>query len=172
LSARGNQPRRRPTTTGAAAAPAPARPRKKPALILSLPSETAYLGLVRELTKRMAELSGFEEPTAERLSLAVDEAATNVIEHAYKGAPDREVELRFEDRGPDFRIELVDTGQMVDPRAVPQVDLDRFVTERRTGGLGMHLMEKIMDSVTFRRSARRNVCALVKHKDGEGSSHG
>ena len=29
----------------------------------------------------------------------------------------------------------------------------------------MHLMEKIMDSVTFRRSARRNVCALVKHKD-------
>jgi anti-sigma regulatory factor (Ser/Thr protein kinase) len=112
----------------------------------------------------MAEVAGFAEPIAERLSLAVDEAATNVIEHAYKGAPDREVELRFEDRGPDFRIELVDTGQMVDPRAVPQVDLDRFVTERRTGGLGMHLMEKIMDSVTFRRSARRNVCALVKQK--------
>ena len=54
---------------------------------------------------------------------------------------------------------------MVDPRTVPRVDLDKFVTERRTGGLGMHLMEKIMDSVTFRRSARRNVCALVKHKD-------
>ena len=105
------------------------------------------------------------EPVAERLSLAVDEAATNVLEHAYKGATDREVELRFEDRGPDFRVELVDTGQMVDPRAVPHVDLDKFVTERRTGGLGMHLMEKIMDSVTFRRSARRNVCALVKHKD-------
>lgn len=172
LSARGNQPRRRPTTSGPAAAAATARAKNKPALILSLPSETAYLGLVRELTKRMAELAGFAEPTAERLSLAVDEAATNVIEHAYKGAPDREVELRFEDRGLDFRIELVDTGQMVDPRAVPQVDLDRFVTERRTGGLGMHLMEKIMDSVTFRRSARRNVCALVKHKDGEGPSHG
>ena len=53
----------------------------------------------------------------------------------------------------------IDTGQMVDPRAVPRVDLGKFVTERRTGGLGMHLMEKIMDSVTFRRSARRNVCA-------------
>ena len=61
---------------------------------------------------------------------------------------------------------------MVDPRAVPRVDLDRFVSERRTGGLGMHLMEKIMDSVTFRRSARRNVCALVKHKEGEGTSRG
>jgi serine/threonine-protein kinase RsbW len=126
------------------------RGRNKPALVLSLPSETRYLGLVREVTKKIAEVAGFTEPVAERLSLAVDEAATNV---------------RFEDRGPDFRVELVDTGQMVDPRAVPQVDLDKFVTERRTGGLGMHLMEKIMDSVTFRRSARRNVCALVKHKD-------
>jgi anti-sigma regulatory factor (Ser/Thr protein kinase) len=153
---------------------APSRPRgrTKPTLLVSLPSETAYLGLVREMTKRMAELAGFSEPVAEKLALAVDEAATNVIEHAYKGAADREVDMRFEDRGPDFRVELVDTGQMVDPRAVPHVDIDKFVTERRTGGLGMHLMEKIMDSVTFRRSARRNVCALVKHKEGEGTSRG
>ena len=95
----------------------------------------------------------------------MDEATTNVIEHAYKGAADQEIELRFEDRGAEFRVELIDTGEMVDPRTVPRVDLERFVTERRTGGLGMHLMEKIMDSVTFRRSARRNVCLLVKRKD-------
>jgi len=161
VSARGEDARRKPM------APARGRARTKPALVLCLPSETAYLGLVRELTKRMAEVAGFAEPVAERLALAVDEATTNVIEHAYKGASDREIELRFEDRGPDFRVEIVDTGQMVDPRAVPRVDLDRFVSERRTGGLGVHLMEKIMDSVTFRRSARRNVCALVKHKDGK-----
>lgn len=169
MSGRGQDARPRPADPEASSRP---RGRSKPALLLTLPSETAYLGLVRELTKKMAEVAGFPEPVAERLSLAVDEAATNVIEHAYKGAPDREVELRFEDRGADFRVELVDTGQMVDPRAVPQVDLDRYVTERRTGGLGMHLMEKIMDSVTFRRSARRNVCSLVKHKEGEGTSRG
>jgi len=163
----GREESRRPPPAPSPAARAP-RGRNKPSLILALPSETAYLGLVREVTKKMAEVGGFAEPVAERLSLAVDEAATNVLEHAYKGATDREVELRFEDRGPDFRVELVDTGQMVDPRAVPQVDLDKFVTERRTGGLGMHLMEKIMDSVTFRRSARRNVCALVKHKTPSG----
>jgi anti-sigma regulatory factor (Ser/Thr protein kinase) len=141
------------------------RGRNKPALVLSLPSETRYLGLVREVTKKLAEVAGFAEPVAERLSLAVDEAATNVLEHAYKGATDREVELRFEDRGPEFRVEVIDNGASVDPRAVPRVDLDRYVSERRTGGLGVHLMEKIMDSVTFRRSARRNVCCLVKRKD-------
>jgi anti-sigma regulatory factor (Ser/Thr protein kinase) len=169
VSGRGQDARPRPADADASPR---ARSRGKPTLQLTLPSETAYLGLVREVTKKMAEVAGFTESVAERLSLAVDEAATNVIEHAYKGATDREVELRFEDRGADFRVELVDTGQMVDPRAVPQVDLDRYVTERRTGGLGMHLMEKIMDSVTFRRSARRNVCSLVKHKEGEGTSRG
>ena len=139
--------------------------RNRPALLVTMPSQTAFLGLVRELTKKMAETAGFTEPVAERLSLAVDEATTNVIEHAYRGASDREVELRFEDRGEEFRVELIDTGQMVDPRAVPRVDLERYATERRTGGLGVHLMEKIMDSVTFRRSARRNICSLVKRKD-------
>ena len=56
-------------------------------------------------------------------------------------------------------MEVVDDGEMVDPRAVPRVDLERYVSERRTGGLGMHLMEKIMDSVTFRRSRPRTSAA-------------
>jgi serine/threonine-protein kinase RsbW len=142
------------------------RPRAaKPSVIVCIPSQTSFLGLVREITKRMAESAGFPEATADRLALAVDEATTNVIEHAYRGSHDREVELRFEDRGPEFRVEVIDSGATVDPRTVPRVDLDRYVSERRTGGLGVHLMEKIMDSVTFRRSARRNVCSLVKRKD-------
>jgi serine/threonine-protein kinase RsbW len=149
--------------TGAAAPRAPKR--RRASLHLSIPSETRFLALVRDVTKNMAETAGFPEPTTERLALAVDEATTNVIEHAYRGAGDREIELRMEDRGADFRVELIDTGEMVDPRAVPRVDLERYASERKTGGLGMHLMEKIMDSVTFRRSARRNVCAMVKHKD-------
>jgi serine/threonine-protein kinase RsbW len=136
----------------------------KPALQVTIPSQTSFLALVRELTKKMAESAGFDDGTADQLALAVDEATTNVIEHAYHGASDQRVEVRMEDRGPEFRVEVLDTGDMVDPRAVPRVDLERYVNERRTGGLGVHLMERIMDSVTFRRSARRNVCCLVKRK--------
>jgi anti-sigma regulatory factor (Ser/Thr protein kinase) len=115
----------------------------------------------------MAEAAGFDDGQAERLALAVDEATTNVIEHAYAGAADRVVELRYEHRGREFRVDVVDDGATVDPRAVPRVDLDRYATERRKGGLGVHLMGKIMDSVTFRRSARKNVCCLVKRKPAD-----
>ena len=146
----------------------PRRRARKPALLLSIPSQTSYLALVREVTRKMAETAGFSNGSPDQLALAVDEATTNAIEHAYGGAPDREVEVRFEDRGPDFRVEVVDTGAMVDPKSVPRVDLPRYASERKKGGLGVHLMERIMDSVTFRRSARRNVCCLVKHKETGG----
>ena len=121
-----------------------------------MPSETSFLALVREVTKTDGRGSrASTRPVAEQLALAVDEAATNVIEHAYRGAPDREVRAAL--RGP----RRASSGSRSWTRArwwtrasVPRVDLDRYVTERRTGGLGVHLMEKIMDSVTFRRSAR------------------
>jgi len=140
----------------------------RPSVRLWLPSQTDFLALVREVSRRSAELAGFDAASAERVALAVDEATTNVIEHAYHGDPGQRMELRFEDLGPELRVDVVDTGARVDPRSFPKVELDAYVAQRRKGGLGVHLMEKIMDSVTFRRSARRNVCCLVKRK-GTGS---
>jgi anti-sigma regulatory factor (Ser/Thr protein kinase) len=137
---------------------------RAPLLAITLPSQTSFLGLIREVTQKLAEGIGFEAGTAGRLALAVDEAATNVIEHAYAGAADRELEVRYWCESTEFRVEVVDNGRMVNPRSVPHVDLERYVSERRTGGLGVHLMERIMDSVTYRRSGRKNVCCLVKRR--------
>jgi serine/threonine-protein kinase RsbW len=147
----------------------------RPVLVLRVPSRTDFLATIRDVTRRVAEASGFDPAQSEQLALAVDEASTNVIEHAYRGSPGRTVEVSFDDRGRDLRVEVVDDGEAVDPRSVPEVDLRRYASERRTGGLGMHLMGRIMDSVTFRRRAGRNVCCMRKHKPtsqsrGEASS--
>jgi serine/threonine-protein kinase RsbW len=142
--------------------------KRRPLLVLRVPSRTAFLALVRDATRRVAEATGFDPAQADQLALAVDEAATNVIEHAYRGAEGRVVEVRFHDRPGELRVELVDDGEAVDPRSVPEVDLRRYASERRTGGLGMHLMGRIMDSVTFRRRAGCNVCCMVKRKPSGG----
>jgi serine/threonine-protein kinase RsbW len=144
-----------------------ARPGRSAALVVVVPSHTHHLGLIRELTRRLAEGAGFDTRAAGRLALAVDEATTNVIEHAYRGSPDGRVEIRFDDAGQDFRVEVIDGGLSLDLRTLPRVDVKRFASERRTGGLGVHLMERIMDSVTYRRRARRNVCCLAKRKPRE-----
>ena len=58
----------------------------------------------------------------------------------------------------------MDDGDPLDPARLRDLDIPGLEKERRTGGLGVHLMGRIMDSVTFRRAARGNVCCLVKHK--------
>jgi len=141
---------------------------RRPPLVLGVPSRTEFLAAIRDVTRRMAEIAGFDAAQSDQLALAVDEASTNVIEHAYAGAGDRRIELRFDSRGDELRVEVVDEGAAVDPRTVPQVDLRRYASERRTGGLGMHLMGRIMDTVTFRRTGRSNVCRMVKRKPGPG----
>jgi serine/threonine-protein kinase RsbW len=144
--------------------------RARPAVVLQVPSRTEFLAVVRDVTRSVAEGAGFDRGAAEEISLAVDEAATNAIEHAYGGATDRTVEVRYEHRGDDLRVDVVDSGAGVDPKSMPRVDLERYATEGRRGGLGVHLMSRIMDSVTFRRSGRRNVCCLVRHKPEEGGA--
>jgi anti-sigma regulatory factor (Ser/Thr protein kinase) len=139
------------------------KPRKaSPALVLRVPSTTEFLATIRDTTKRVAELGGCDAAVAEQVALAVDEASTNVIEHAYRGASDRQIELRFLLSPEELRVEIVDDGAPVNRRALPEVDLKRYASERRSGGLGVHLMGRIMDTVTFRRTSRGNVCCLVK----------
>jgi anti-sigma regulatory factor (Ser/Thr protein kinase) len=142
-----------------------------PLLRLVLPSQTEFLGLVREVAQRLGEGAGFDAETAKQIALATDEAVSNVLEHAYRGRTDRELEVAFLCEGPDFRVEVTDTGVGVDPRHIPRVDLARYATERRTGGLGLHLMAKIMDSVTFSREAAGNVCTLSKRRPPGTSSN-
>jgi serine/threonine-protein kinase RsbW len=138
-------------------------------VVLQVPSGTEFLATIRDTTKRMAEMAGCDASVAEQVALAVDEAATNVIEHAYRGVSDRRVELRFELDSDELKVEIVDDGAPVDTRALPEVDLHRYASEKRRGGLGVHLMGRIMDAVTFRRTARGNVCCMVKRLGaGEG----
>jgi len=138
------------------------RRKPQPVVVLRVPSGTEFLAAIRDTTKRVAELAGCDAATAEQVALAVDEAATNVIEHAYGGARDRFVELAFVCEPDELLVEIVDDGRPVDRRAMPRVDLGRYARERRRGGFGVHLMGRIMDRVSFRRRGRCNVCCMVK----------
>lgn len=131
-------------------------------VVLRVPSQTGFLAMVRDTARRVAELGRCEPDVAEQVALAVDEAATNVIEHAYRGAGDRAIELSFLLTAEELRVEIRDDGAPVVRRALPKVDLRRYASEKRRGGLGVHLMGRIMDTVRFRRTARGNLCCMVK----------
>jgi serine/threonine-protein kinase RsbW len=104
------------------------------------------LSLVHEATRRAAIAEGFDPSAAEEIAVAVGEAMANVVEHAYRGKPGHAVRLRFLPGPSTLRIELEHRGAA--PKSLPAgVDLGRLARERRRGGLGVHMMRRLMDHV-------------------------
>lgn len=96
------------------------------------------------------------------VQMAVDEACSNVFEHAYGGRVG-EVGLRVETRGRDLVITIRDRGTPFDPTAVPTPQVHLPLEERPIGGLGLHLMRRLMDDVAFSFSAEQgNTLVMTK----------
>jgi serine/threonine-protein kinase RsbW len=131
-------------------------------LRLVIPSQTRYLNLVTGLAKRASLVAGMDDATAAKVSIAVDEAVTNVIVHAYHGESDHqvEIELRFRDDAMEIHIWNVGGGLRDDDVVLP--DPGEYVKHPRKGGLGLLLMSRFMDEIHFREVEGRSECCMIK----------
>jgi serine/threonine-protein kinase RsbW len=117
--------------------------------LLQVPSSTANLSMIRDFVTSIGEQAGLEPADVAKLELAVDEACANVIEHAYSRDMTKEVSVRATVDADAVEIDVIDTGQGFDPAAIEQVDLDKLISARKSGGLGMRLMKTLMDEVHY-----------------------
>ena len=116
---------------------------------LHVPSSTQNLALIREFVNSIGAQAGLGEDDVAKLELAVDEACTNVIEHAHKGDLSKDVVVRAEFDERTLRIEVVDSGRGFDPSTLPQDDVKSLVHDRKSGGLGLRVMRTLMDEVSY-----------------------
>jgi anti-sigma regulatory factor (Ser/Thr protein kinase) len=121
-----------------------------PALIreLTVPGFLADLGRIADFIETVCAEANVPPEARFDLQLAVEEACSNVIEHAY-GNQGGELRIRFETRRDDVIITLHDRGRPFDPHSVPAPELAAPLDERPIGGLGLFMMRKLMDSVRF-----------------------
>jgi serine/threonine-protein kinase RsbW len=103
--------------------------------------------------------------TVYAVQLAVDEACSNIIEHAYDEQSPGDIHFTCEVTGSRLRLTLRDTGKPFDPSAVPEPDLACALEDRQVGGLGIYIMRKIMDEVHFEAGELGNTLTLTKHLD-------
>jgi len=82
------------------------------------------------------------------VELAVDEACTNIIKYAYSGKEGRII-ITCERQDDELVITTQDNGKPFNPSSVPQPDLAADLDHRKVGGLGMYLMRKLMDDVSY-----------------------
>jgi anti-sigma regulatory factor (Ser/Thr protein kinase) len=119
-------------------------------LRLRIASTAVHLPIVRAAVERLAVMMSFDEDTAGKIMLAVDEALTNIIRHAYDGREDGPIEITFRNTvtaaGENaLCIELRDWGTSARPEEIRSRDLEDI----RPGGLGVHIMSSVMDQVKY-----------------------
>ncbi len=120
---------------------------------------------IREFVGTIARENGFGDKDVYNIQLATDEAASNIIEHAYEGVTDGVLDLSCGMNEQTLVITLVDHGLPFDPSGVPMPDLQADLVDRKIGGLGIFLMRKLMDDVHYHSNAdKSNVLTMIKRK--------
>ncbi len=120
---------------------------------------------IREFVGKIARKGGFSDKDIYNIQLATDEAASNIIEHAYHNLPGKTLELSCGMQGDVITIILTDTGESFDPSEVPVPDLKADLSDRKVGGLGIFLMRKLMDEIDYRPGPdKSNVLTMTKRK--------
>lgn len=117
-----------------------------------------------DFIRAKAAANGFIGERIDRIQLACEEVLVNVINYAYPGK-NGDLEIAIESVEKGLKITVADSGIPFDPLSLPMPDINAPMEERRIGGLGIYLMRKIMDEVTYRRENDRNILTMVKYKN-------
>ena len=133
---------------------------------LTVPGRFEYLARIAGFVEAVARDAGWNDDEIYRMQMAVDEACSNVIEHAYGPDEHGDIELSccIEDKG-DLVISIHDNGKPFDPTTVPEPPIGNDLENLPEGGLGLYFMRKLMDDVTFHFDEHAgNVLTMVKRR--------
>lgn len=117
---------------------------------LEMVSQPRFVAGIRTLVGTVAQRLGFNEADCGQISLAVDEALCNVINHGYEREPTGRIWLNIwatEGDAAGIRIQIEDCARQVEPESIKSRDLDDI----RPGGLGVHIIKQVMDSATYEK---------------------
>jgi serine/threonine-protein kinase RsbW len=118
---------------------------------------------IREIVAEAARQVGFSDKEIYAIQLAADEASSNIIEHAYAGVEGGKLEIDISISDNKLKIIMRDHGKPFDPASVPEPNVKADLSERKIGGLGMYLMRKLMDEVSYESSPETgNILTMIK----------
>ncbi len=127
----------------------------------------ARLESIRPLMKTFGEFASevsLGDQAIYQCQLAIDEACTNIIEHAYNHDSAGEIEVIFKMAGDGCTISLTDFGEPYDPTHIPRPEKGRDLEDAQPGGLGLYLMHTLMDEVRYTPSLQGNRLVMVKRR--------
>ena len=130
---------------------------------LSVDSSTKHLSEVRDFVAAHAQNFGLTEKEISEIRLAVDEAYTNIIKHAYKNSPSNPVKIEVGKDSKKLWISILDQGESFKPDEYKAPDILKRIKNKQRGGMGVFLIQKLMDQVQYNRKGNMNEIRMVKN---------
>jgi sigma-B regulation protein RsbU (phosphoserine phosphatase) len=130
---------------------------------LTLPNNIDTIPELSEFIEGVGEELGMDMSLVMSLNLAIEEAVVNVMEYAYPPGVEGTVEIDAIANDNRLKIIISDGGIPFDPTKKEKVDTTLSAEERPIGGLGIHLVREIMDSVNYEYRDRKNILTLRKN---------
>src|SRR5579859_1858580 len=129
---------------------------------LEVEAEEVELLTIKDFVQRNCDAAGCTPKETSNIKLALDEACSNIIRHAYRDMPKGKIALEMGIGYKDLRIKVTDFGKSFDFRKAKDPDLNQYVDIGRKGGLGIWLIKRIMDRVDYRSHDGQNDLILYK----------
>lgn len=128
---------------------------------ITLPNDIATISQLSEFVETVCEEKGLDMALTMNLNLALEEAVVNVMSYAY---PDSQGDVKVDIMIDDQKVVsiLTDSGIPFDPTQKGDVDTTLPAEERPIGGLGIHIVRQMMDSINYNRIDGKNVLTLRK----------
>ena len=131
-------------------------------LKLVVPSDLAELERVSRELEEFGRSHGLSAADVSAVNLAVDEILTNIVLYAFPRCEDHEVDLSARIESGELTVEIADRGRPFDPSSVPAPELDATLEDRPVGGLGLHIVRRLVDEMSYARQDDRNVLTLTR----------
>jgi sigma-B regulation protein RsbU (phosphoserine phosphatase) len=129
---------------------------------IELTNDIKQVSQLTAFVDEVCEIVGVDMSTTMSLNLALEEAVVNVMDYGYPAGQVGHIEVKALANEMTLTFVISDDGIPFDPTAKSEVDTTLSVEQRPIGGLGIHLVRTIMDSINYERTRGRNILTLRK----------
>lgn len=128
------------------------------------PGSYESLAEIANFVRVEAKQTGLSFKEIFELETAVDEAVSNIIEHAYGGEGRGEISCTCAKLEEGIKITLEDNGLPFDPSSVPAPNLGFQIRNRNNHGLGFYMIRQLVDDIQVEYTGQKNILNMVKRK--------
>ena len=129
---------------------------------VKLPNSLAAVARLHAAVDDFCQLRAIHPDIVFKIDLALEEVFTNIVRHGYEDSRPHEIAIRLQSGRDRVRITIEDDGRHFNPLLAQAVDVNAALSERRIGGLGIHLVRRLMDQVRYQRRPGGNRLILIK----------